>query len=90
MWTLLDSRAAGGAEHQQADSSVEQADEPSRRGWTTRVAKLCVAAPVESSLSSSMRASELNLVTHAGYTDADARRAALAEDAETYLKDKFE
>eukprot|EP00965_Chrysotila_dentata_P173798 5737424-Pleurochrysis_carterae.AAC.1 len=31
MWALFDSRAPGGSQHQQADSSFEQADEPSHR-----------------------------------------------------------
>eukprot|EP00965_Chrysotila_dentata_P068926 2277738-Pleurochrysis_carterae.AAC.1 len=37
-----------------------------------------------------MRASELNIVTYPGYTDADARRASVAEGAATYLEKNFD
>eukprot|EP00965_Chrysotila_dentata_P252199 6210544-Pleurochrysis_carterae.AAC.7 len=90
MWTLLDSRAPGGAQHKQVDSSAKPADEPSQR-LAHGSSQALRGNARRKFLSRSMRSSELNIISLAGYANADARRAALAEVVETYVKGyKFE
>eukprot|EP00965_Chrysotila_dentata_P110261 3643329-Pleurochrysis_carterae.AAC.2 len=73
MWALLDSQALGGAQYQQANSSAKQADKPSQRLDNESSRALRGNARREFLSSSCMRAIELNVVLHAGYTDADAQ-----------------
>eukprot|EP00965_Chrysotila_dentata_P080888 2669991-Pleurochrysis_carterae.AAC.1 len=90
MWTLLDSRApAPDAEELAAPASAPAAAASSQSLAPPLTLHLRGNA-LREALSRSVRASDVNIVLHPGYTEVDARRAALEEECATYLNANFE
>eukprot|EP00965_Chrysotila_dentata_P159915 5281966-Pleurochrysis_carterae.AAC.1 len=74
MWALLDSRAPGEANAAPAEAEL---DSPAINAQNTfEQTRALRENERREYLFGSMRASELNIVTNSGYTDADARRAS--------------
>eukprot|EP00965_Chrysotila_dentata_P165970 5479902-Pleurochrysis_carterae.AAC.2 len=89
LWALLDSPAPGDAN---ATTSGASAQQPAASAAEAQ--SLC-AAPLRGNarhehLSSSPKLSEVNVVSHVGYTDGNACLAWLDKETETYLEPKFE
>eukprot|EP00965_Chrysotila_dentata_P105342 3479376-Pleurochrysis_carterae.AAC.1 len=90
MWALLDSRAPGGANATPAEAEAETVPTTTANAQSTfEETKALPGNERREYLSGSMRASELNIVTYPGHTDADARCASVAEEAATYLDKKL-
>eukprot|EP00965_Chrysotila_dentata_P042440 1407238-Pleurochrysis_carterae.AAC.1 len=88
MWALLDSRAPGRANVPPAEAEEEA---PTANALNTfKETRALRGNERREYLSGSTRASEVNIVTHPGYTDADTGRASIAEEAATYLEQNFD
>eukprot|EP00965_Chrysotila_dentata_P109294 3612410-Pleurochrysis_carterae.AAC.1 len=90
MWEMLDSRATGyrettaeeGARHAAAASAPVAAAQAAASTSTAPLRRELRGNALRQALSTAVRTSDMNVVSHPGQSDADIRRLRLREDAE--------